>query len=289
MEKDFEELNVVAYSNNGKFRIFMNKEAPSSQNTFNVIPSWKNGYVFQIRKKEIKEYCINCYYHIVIHNDGEESINSLTLYSYLPDKIFNLKPEVPLYDAVEKQSSRCYSFNIKKEEKKEKLIIQTIMYSGNLLLAVDGWNHIERDLRTQNKYTYRILSNQFTILDEEDFEFFDSVNASFKDKDSTLNFCYYSAPESSYSINVFFLSNTEKIQSQEKANILTPSIKLKTYLLKGQMMKYELTGFNLEKKNVETNITVTTLDLVGSTKLYGYFCVEEKCFINKNIHLKSSI
>ena len=281
IEKDFEELNVVAYSNNGKFRIFMNKKAPSSQNTFNVIPSWKNGYVFQVREKNAKEYCSNCYYHIVIHNEGEETINPITLYSYLPDKIFNLKPEIPLYDAVERQSSRCYSFNIKKEEKKEKLIIQTTMFSGNLLLAVDGWNHIERDLKTQTKYTYRILSEQFTILDEKDFEFFDSVNTTFTNKDSTLHFCYYSAPESSFAINVYFLSKVENIQSQDKANTLTPSIKLKTYLLKDQMMKYELTGFNLEKKDVETNITVTSSDISGSTKLYGYFCVEEKCYINK--------
>ena len=64
----------------------------------------------------------------------------------MPDRIFNLKPEVPLYDAVERQSSRCYSFNIKKEEKKESLIIQTTMYSGNLILAVDGWEHIEIDI-----------------------------------------------------------------------------------------------------------------------------------------------
>ena len=121
IEKDFDELNVVSYSNNGKFRIFMNKKAPSSQNTFNVIPSWKNGYVFQIRRFSEREYCSSCYYHIVVHNEGEETINSLTLYSYLPDKIFNLKPEVPLYDAVEKQSRRCYSFNIKEKEKKKKI------------------------------------------------------------------------------------------------------------------------------------------------------------------------
>ena len=284
MEKDFEELNVVAYSNNGKFRIFMNKKAPSSQNTFNVIPSWKNGYVFQVRKNIENEYCSNCYYHIVIHNEGEEIINSLTLYSYLPDRIFNLKPKVLLNDAVEKQSSRCYSFNIPKNQKKEKLIIQTTMFSGNLLLVVEGWNHIETELnrRNQTKYITRILSDQFTILDEKDFEYFDSLNKTFIGKDSVLYFCYYSMPESSYTINVYFLSQIEDIQSQSKANILTPSIKLKTYLLKDQMMKYEITGFNLEKKNIETNITVLTKNIVGSTKIYGYFCMEEKCLINKN-------
>ena len=281
IEKDFGELNVVSYSKNGKFRIFMNKIAPSSQNTFNVIPSWKNGYVFQIREKT-SEYCSKCYYHIVLHNEGEEYINSLTLYSYLPDKIFNIKPEVPLYDAIERQSRRCYSFNIKKEEKKEKLIIQTTMYSGNLILAVDGWRNIERDIRSQTKYAYRILSDQFTILGEEDFNFFDEAYTEFKGKDSVLNFCYYSFPESSFAINVYFLSKVESIQDQEKANVLTPSIKLRTYLLKNQTMKYELTGFNLEKKDVETNITVSVKDLAGNSKIFGYFCLEEKCLINKN-------
>ena len=281
IEKDFGELNVVSYSNNGKFRIFMNKNAPSSQNTFNVIPSWKNGYVFQI-KENTREYCSKCYYHIVVHNEGEEYINSLTLYSYLPDKIFNIKPEVPLYDAIERQSRRCYSFNIKEEEKKQKLIIQTTMYSGNLVLAVDGWRNIQRDIRTQTKYAYRILSDQFTILEEKDFNFFDSVYTEFRGKDSVLNFCYYSFPESSFAINVYFLSNVEAIQTQEKANILTPSIKLRTYLLRNQTMKYELTGFNLEKKDVETNITVSVKDLAGNSKIFGYFCIEEKCLINKN-------
>ena len=287
IEKDFEELNVVSYSNNGKFRIFMNKKAPSSQNTFNVIPSWKNGYVFQVRQENEKQYCSNCYYHIVIYNDGEESINSLTLYSYLPDKIFNLKPEVPLYDAVEKQSKRCYSYDIKHNEKKEKLIIQTTMFSGNLMLVVYGWapgdNDIKYNLRPQTNYTYRMVSEQFTILNENDFDYFDSQKTIFQGKDSTLYFCYYSAPESSFSINVYFLSKVENVQAQSKANILTPSHKLRTYLLKGQFMKYELMGFNLEKNNVETNITVSTSNVVGTTKLYGYFCKEEKCLINKEI------
>ena len=285
IEKDFDELNLVAYSKDGKFRIFMNKNAPSSQNTFNVIPSWKNGYVFQVKKRNSEQYCSNCYYHIVLHNDGNEMINSLTLYSFFPDKILKLQPEVPLYDAIEKQSRRCYSFNIKNSEKKERLIIQTTMYSGNMLLAIDGWKLIERDLISiqEGKYRHRIISEQFTILEESDFNNFDEDSQEFKDKDSTLHFCYYSLPESSYSLNVYFLSKVENVQAHDKANILTPSTKIRNYLQKGQIMKYELTGFNLEKSNVETNITVTTSNVVGTTKLYGYFCVEEKCLINQKI------
>ena len=285
IEKDFDELNLVAYSKDGKFRIFMNKNAPSSQNTFNVIPSWKNGYVFQVKKRNSEQYCSNCYYHIVLHNDGNEMINSLTLYSFFPDKILKLQPEVPLYDAIEKQSRRCYSFNIKNSEKKERLIIQTTMYSGNMLLVIDGWKHIERDLipLQEGKYRHRIISEQFTILEESDFNNFDEDSQEFKDKDSTLHFCYYSLPESSYSLNVYFLSKVENVQAHDKANILTPSTKIRNYLQKGQIMKYELTGFNLEKSNVETNITVTTSNVVGTTKLYGYFCVEEKCLINQKI------
>ena len=59
IDKEFEELNVVAFSNNGKFRIFMNKNAPSSQNTFNVIPSWSNGYVFQVKKEKKNNIALN--------------------------------------------------------------------------------------------------------------------------------------------------------------------------------------------------------------------------------------
>ena len=285
IDKDFDELNVVSFSDNGKFRIFMNKNAPSSQNTFNVIPSWSNGYVFQIRKENPEQYCTNCFYHIVIHNEGESTINSLTLYTNLPDKIFNLKPEIILYDAVEKNSKRCYNFDITPEQKKEKLIIQTNMYSAFLFLAIDGWTYNERKLiinLQEINDIYRIESEHFILLDENNFKNFDKKNPEFKNKNSKLHFCYYSSFESSFSVNVYFLSNLEKIQNTNKANILTPSKRIRSYLLKGQMMKYELTGFNLEKKDVETNITLTTTNVNGKTKTYAYFCTEEKCLINKN-------
>ena len=125
----------------------MNKKAPSSQNTFNVIPSWSNGYVFQVKKEKKEQYCTQCYYHIVVHNDGEEVINSLTLYTNFPDKTFNLKPEILLYDAVERQSKKCYNFDITPAQKKEKLIIQTNMFSGNIFLAIEGWVYKERNIQ----------------------------------------------------------------------------------------------------------------------------------------------
>ena len=289
VEKEFEELNVVAFSDNGKFRIFMNKEAPSSQNTFNVIPSWNNGYVFQVKKENSKQYCTECYYHIVIHNDGEEIINPLTLYTNFPDKIFNLKPEKLLYDAVEKNSKKCYSFDITPAQKKEKLIIQTNMYSGNIYLSIDGWAFKERKIQFtfpfprfgENEGLYRIDSELFYLIKEEDFKKFDEENPDFKSKNSKLHFCYYSSLESSFSVNVYFLSRLENIQNVNRANILNPSRRIRTYLLKDQMMKYELTGFNLEKKGVETNITLTTTKVLGSTKMYAYFCTEEICLINK--------
>ena len=281
IDKDFDELNVIAFSDNGKFRIFMNKKAPSSQNTFNVIPSWSNGYVFQVRKNYFEQYCTKCYYHIVVHNEGEESINSLTLYSNFPDKVFNLKPEILLYDAVENNSKRCYSFDISAKQKKEKLIIQTNMYSGFLFLSVEGWKFVERNFIIEGLGYKRIDSEHFEYLQEEDFAKFDESSPEFKNKDAKLNFCYYSKYESSFSVNVYFLSNIEKIQDTNKANILTPSRRIRSYLLKGQMMKYELTGFNLEKKGVETNITLTTTKISGTTKMYSYFCTEEKCLINK--------
>ena len=286
IKDEFDELNIISFSETGKFKIYVNKEAPSSQNTINVIPSWKNGYVFQIKKSNKKEYCSNCHYHIAIHNEKSETIYPLTLYAYFPDKIIKLKPEEIMYDAMEQISDRCYSFAIAKEEKKERLIIQTTMFSGGLSLVIDGWTNLGREANVamkQENYTYTLSSEQFILLEKHDFAYFDSMEPKYEGKDSTLHFCLYSKRESSFSINVYFLSKVETIQSQTKANILSPSVKLRTYLLKDQMMKYELTGFNLEKKDVETNITVTTTDVVGSTKLYGYFCKNEKCLINKQV------
>ena len=102
------------------------------------------------------------------------------------------------------------------------------------MLVVNGWTPNEenvifdgRFMTTNSNYTYRIVSEQFTILDEKDFEYFDSKKNNSQSEDSTLHFCYYSGFESSFSLNIYFLSKVENVQAQSKANILTPSHKIR--------------------------------------------------------------
>ena len=59
-----------------KFKIFMNKDSPSSANTYKVIPCWDSGYAIII-KKDTEQYCINCEYHIIIHNGDNTDMNQV--------------------------------------------------------------------------------------------------------------------------------------------------------------------------------------------------------------------
>ena len=75
-----EELNVIAFNPSLKnFRIFMAKESPSSQNTFTIIPSWEGGYTISVSKYN-KDYCKDCYYHILFQTEEENVKISFTAY-----------------------------------------------------------------------------------------------------------------------------------------------------------------------------------------------------------------
>ena len=75
-----EELYVVANNPSLKnFRIFMAKETPSSQNTFQIIPSWEGGYTISVSKYN-KDYCTNCYYHILFQTEEKTVKISFTAY-----------------------------------------------------------------------------------------------------------------------------------------------------------------------------------------------------------------
>ena len=106
IQKEFQKLKVLSYSmTNSNFKIFMNQNAPSSANTYRVIPSWDNGYVIII-KNDMKEYCTKCEYHIIIHNEeneGKEAINEIALYASTEEKNieFNLNNFNIIYDALD--------------------------------------------------------------------------------------------------------------------------------------------------------------------------------------------
>jgi hypothetical protein len=94
--KDFDELKVIIhFRQKGKIRVFMSKNMPTTQNSFNVIPSWVYGYSIII-KKNTPEYCSHCDYHIYIKNEGKNNINDLFIYPIIQKKRFNLRSYYPL-------------------------------------------------------------------------------------------------------------------------------------------------------------------------------------------------
>ena len=60
---------------------------------------------------------------------------------------FPLRLHLPVYDTMNNNNQRCYSFPVKSEEKeKEKLIIQITMYSGKIDIFFEGWESHKEDM-----------------------------------------------------------------------------------------------------------------------------------------------
>ena len=286
IEKDFEKLKVMAYSvTGGKFKIFMNKNAPSSANTYRVIPSWDNGYVI-IVKKDTKEYCSNCEYHIIVHNEEENEGKSefneiiLSVKTTESELVQNLNNFRTIYDALESNSRSCFNFNITERQKNnEKLILDLVVFSGDATLLIEGWkskNIKRKAVAERYDYSYKVLMERHIILDKKDFDVFDKDDESFVGKDSVLHLCLFSQRQISYTFQAYFLTSFEKVIH---TSILNQGNKIKGYLLKNQVINYGLLvdHFSKSKFNIETNITVTVNTIVGKTSLYGYFCKDSIC------------
>ena len=290
-EKDI--IKVIAYStSHGKFKIFMNKNSPSSANTYRVIPSWENGYVI-ILEKYMKEYCINCEYHLIVHNEENEDTdenNQITLYvsTEKKDKYYNLNNFNEIYDALQSNAKACFQFNITDTQKeKEKLILDLTVFSGDATLLIDGWRskNIQRKGEAdKSAYSYKVINEKHIILDKNDFDTFDKDVPSFSNKDSVLNMCLYSQRQISYVFQAYFLTSFERIKHN---SILSEGDKIRGYLLKDQVISYELLISHLtkSKNNIEANITITDFKVVGKNSLYAYFCKEEIC----NLYSKQDI
>ena len=287
--KEFEVLKVMAISEfGGKFKIFMNRKSPSSANTYKVIPSWESGYVIMIKKGSY-EYCINCEYHIIIHNEENNQINktnSIILYAIAEEKDFrtNIESFGKVYDAMEEDSRACFNYNITEIDKRtEILIIDLVVYSGSATLLVEGWKSkyiYNREEAEKSNYAYNVYMEKFILLDRKDFDTFDQESNYYSSRDSTLHFCIYSTQKISYTIKPYYLSQLNKLGDN---HVLMQGNKLRGYLLKDQVINYELFIDNLNKlkNNIQTNITVTVNKVAGQISNYGYFCQEEDCKLNR--------
>ena len=291
IEEEFETLKVMAISTfGGKFKIFMHQKLPSSVNTYKVIPSWENGYVIMI-KKDTPEYCTNCEYHIIIHNEedqGTGEVNNIILYSVAEsyEHEMNLEPFQKIYDALESNSKSCYTYNItEKDKRSEKLIIDLVVYSGYATLLIDGWKRKYKSIRERigkDSYVHIVNMEKYILLEGKDFDAFDQELGYIIGRDSILHFCLFSEKHISYAIKAYYLND---LNDHTQENILMQGNKLRGYLLKGQFIAYELfdDSLNKMKNNMQTNISITVNKVVGDMSSYGYFCQEEKCdFSSKN-------
>ena len=288
---EFDELKIVIYfRQRGKIKVLMSKEMPTTQNSFNVIPSWVYGYSI-IVKKDTPEYCSNCDYHILLKNEGKNTVNNLYLFPIIQPERFTLRSYLPLYDAMEKNTRRCYDFPITNAEKeKEKFILQIAVYSGKIDTVFEGWE--SKDIKNIKEYKGEKIENKkekkIFYFDKKTFDKYDNESEKYKGKDSKFNFCVFSKMESSFIISSYFLTKLEQFQKFPDINILLPDSLIRGYLLKDQVFKYDLTTLNLDKMehNIETNITVKLKNIIGKTYIYGYYCQSENCVYNKDKLIK---
>ena len=269
-----EELNVVANNPSLKnFRIFMAKESPSSQNTFQIIPSWTGGYVISVSKHN-KNYCTDCTYHILFQTEEEKIDIQFT--AYFQSTLTKINSGSPINDAVKAGSKRCYYFDTSNTDNlyKSKLVINTNLFSGSLMLKVNGWKpSLEDKIIRENDqpYNYHVENDKTILLQKEDFEKFDrEMYGSEENEEKKLYLCAYGQQTSSYLINIYFLSEAQDLQ---RFNFISPGSELTGYLQGGQLTRYRILDFNLNKNSIIT-LSFTTLD--GKVEFFSTHC-KEKC------------
>ena len=288
--ENFEELNLVATSPNLKnFKIFMSKDSPSSQNTFKIIPSWTGGYMISI-ERYTSDYCTNCKYHILLQSMEDTDVN-VQFYAYFQDTITTVFPAGVIYDVVKKDKKRCYSYNIKTYNNyndKEKIMIQTSLFSGSGLLYISGGKkQLDKNINELTKIslnlnTYSIQGEKIVMLTMSDI---DKINSQYSNQEiedkNILYFCIYGKETSSFLLNIYPLSEASKLQ---KYNYISPGNELTGYLNGNQVTRYRILDFN---KNKNSNITITFTNFKGQSNFYSNFCYE-KCNFNNEL-LKNKI
>ena len=276
--ENYEEFNLVATSPNLKnFKIFMSNKSPSSQNTFRIIPSWTGGYMISVQRYSA-EYCTQCKYHVLIQSQEEDEVK-VQFYAYFQDTITSLSSGNVIYDAAKQDRKRCYSYDTQNLNiYKEKILIQTTLFSGSALLFLSG-RKIDLDKKLEDtlteNYSYQIQGENIIMLDKNDL---DKMNQGLPNNENSrlLYFCIYGKEMTSYILNVYSLSDASKLQ---RYNYISPGTELTGYLRGDQVTRYRILDFN---KNKNSNITITFTSIKGKTEYYANFC-SEKCNFDKNI------
>ena len=275
-----EDLNVVANNPSLKnFRIFMAKESPSSQNTFTIIPSWEGGYSISVSKYN-RDFCTDCYYHILFQTEEDNVKISFT--AYFQSTLSKINAGNIINDVVRAGSKRCYYFDtsLKNNLFDAKLILNINLFSGIVLLNINGWSPNNEDklgvLKTK-PYSYNIENDKSILLQKNDFDTFDKESNTQSINDpKILYFCIHGEQMASYKLSINFLSEIESLQ---RYNIISPGSELTGYLQGNQVTKYMIMDYNLNKNS---KITISFTQLEGHVEFFSGFCLNE-CEYNDEI------
>ena len=263
INEDYHELSMAFVSLYMKpFKVYVSTDpSPSSANSLRMVPSWGSGFALNIRK-DSDDYCLGCTFHILIVGD-EKSENQINfLVNYLGKEI-SLLTTSPVYDNIDYNIDKCYSIDMKGKEN-ESLIISTMLFSGSLVVQLNGYNTVldmTIDILPNDNSTYEVTSERVIILSVEDIKKYKAKAAN--KSETNFHFCLIGYEESSYMLKAHFESQIEKMQ---RFNYLLPGGMISGYLPKGHVTSYRLLEFTND-----ANITVNLDSIEGNTVLYGYF------------------
>ena len=280
--ENYEQLKIVAYSPEQKhFHILMtkNNQTPTTQNTFQAIPSWMGGYMINIYK-ETENYCINCTYHILFQTEEESTI--IKFYGFFQNTFTQINSLEPIMDSMEKNSKRCFYYDMRPKHddddnnsNDDKLIIQMTLFGGKAFFHISGWNkYIYKDLNNIKKlenYGFQIISEKSIMIKKKDIEIFNNeYDESIEGKKNRLYFCVYGIEKGSYMLTANYLN---EITTLQKYNYIFPGHQVNGFLPENQITSYKIIDSNVNKNS---NITISLKNIQGKAQLYGYFCDSKK-------------
>ncbi|MCQ2815915.1 MAG: hypothetical protein MJ252_01495 [archaeon] len=277
-EGDYEQFIIIASSPYlNEFKFFAEKDSPSSQHTFNIIPSWAGGYLVTVDKGS-KNYCTNCNIEVLLKgNDYEDS--TVQLYAYFQNKETVLTSGNPIYDYANAKGKRCYKYHVDDfhERYGKGLIIQVTLFSGFDSLAIHGWEPNDKEFSQIDKdnYFYSFASDLTVKLDKTDFDKFNQKNPTTGNKGKDLNFCLYAQQKSSYAISAHSIADVPALQ---KYNFIFAGNEIKGFMLKDQVTRYRVVEYG-EKSDLDITVTVGE----GELKAFVFFCYQTNCYFTKDL------
>ena len=279
-DKNYEEFNIYSSGNFiSEYKIYMSdSNNPSSQNSFKIIPIWLGTYMFSIRNTD-KEYCTNCSYHLIVQNNNKNADLNVKLNAYFQETITEVKKTNVLFDASKKDGKRCYSFKTEKNKNDDKLLINLRLFSGTFNLDIYGFeNPMNENAQFDRNYTYLIYNHKIILLEKRDFEKFKNNNY-YNENQDTLYFCIRPRLDSSYTINIYYLNDSDKMQ---RFNILEPNIETLGYLSKNQIISYRYFD-NYERNHIKVDTKFIFTDISGENEYYLTYCYGFDCGYKKDI------